>query len=189
MIPSGFGEISVVHSGAGVEGQALWSVGFDNNAGSTAAEVAELFSDALVAQGYLDLISSSAAIDFVRVKLGPDATGPSAEFADGQTGTVGGEAAPPSVAALVHKITPLGGRKGRGRLFIPCLAEASLGNAGLITVSWRSAAQTMFDTIGGAMALASLPLMLLHTDATSPTAIEAFSVDQRVATQRRRLRR
>ena len=50
-------------------------------------------------------------------------------------------------------------------------------------------AQTMFDTIGGAMALASLPLMLLHTDATSPTAIEAFSVDQRVATQRRRLRR
>lgn len=189
MIPAGFGEIAVAHTGGGIVGEAIWTIGFDNNAGDTAAEIAETVATALDTLNYDAMISTAVTVTEVRVKLGPDDTGPSATHTLNLAGNIGGQAAPPNLAVLVHKNTPLGGRKGRGRLFVPGLAEAELDQDGLITSGTQSSFQSFFNSFGGGLALGSLPLMLLHTDATSPTAIETLSVDVKLATQRRRLRR
>lgn len=188
-IPAGFGQISVEHSGGGIVGSAFWTLGFDNNASDTAADIADYINTTLIGGDYLDCLSSSVFFVGVHVKLGPDATGPSAFEANGNNGTVGGNAAPPNIAGLVHKNTSLGGRQGRGRLFVPGLAEAFLAQDGLITSEYSGLLQTLFTGLGGSMILNSLPPMLLHADALSPTAIDTLTVDPMVATQRRRLRR
>lgn len=189
MIPAGYGEIVVAHTGGGIVGEGIWTIGFDNNAGSTAAEIAEDIDNGLVALDYMDCLSSSVTVSEVRVKLGPDATGPLAVRSLGYAGTIGGNAAPPNVAALVHKVTPLGGRQGRGRLFVPGLSETALGNGGSFDIGVRSLLQTFMTAFGNLMTLGSLPLMLLHGDALTPTAISNLDVDSTLATQRRRLRR
>lgn len=189
MIPSGFGEISVIHSGAGIDGQAIWSIGFDNNADDTADEVADNVSAALASLGYLDILSTSCNVDAVRVKLGPDSTGASAEVFPSYTGTIGGQAAPPNIALLVKKNTPLGGRHGRGRLYVPGMAEFNLDQNGLVNSTVLGLAQDFFTTWAGAMVLAAKPFHLLHSDTLSPTAISSLVVDGKFATQRRRLRR
>ena len=188
-IPAGFGQISVVHVGGGIENEAIWTIGFDNNAGDTAADIADLIQTNLGTGDYLDLLSSSVDVTSVRVKLGPDATGPTAESPPVGTGTIGGNAAPPNLAVLVHKNTSLGGRHGRGRLFMPGLAEASLDANGLLTSAYRGTCETFWIGFGAFMILNSLPPHLLHADAVSPTAIDSLTVDLRLATQRRRLRR
>lgn len=189
MIPIGFGVLTVAHIGAGISGEAIWSLGFDNNASDTAAELANTFGAAIETLGYVDCLSSSVTVTEVRVKLGPDATGPSAVASVQIDGSVGGQAAPPQLATLVHKNTPLGGRKGRGRLFLPGLAEAALDQNGLITNAHKVAVETfLFDLLGG-MTLGSTPPMLMHSDETAPTAISTVEVDTVLATQRRRLRR
>jgi hypothetical protein len=189
MIPAGFGEIAVVHTGGGIDGEAIWTMGFDNNAADSAADVAENVSDAIDTLGYLDVISSTVTVTEVRVKLGPDATGPSATHTNGSTGTVGGNSAPPNVAYLVTKNTALGGRKGRGRCYVPGVPEIAMGSGGSVDTAFLATLQDFMTTWGGAMTIASKPLHLLHGDATSPTAIDSLAADARFATQRRRLRR
>lgn len=188
-IPSGFGQITIAHIGGGIVGEAVWTLGFDNNAGDTAAEIASNTATNLSALDYTDLLSASVTVTEVRVKLGPDATGPSAVETFGDNGTVGGHAAPPNVAMLVHKNTPLGGRQGRGRLFVPGLAEAALDQNGLLTGEQVTAAQTFFTGLAATMILGAIPAHLLHANALSPTAIDSLIVDSLSATQRRRLRR
>lgn len=188
-IPAGFGQMSVVHVGGGIENEAIWTLGFDNNAGDTAAEIATFIQTSLASADYLDLLSSSVTVSAVRVKLGPDSTGPSAESPPVGDGTIGGNAAPPNLAVLVHKNTSLGGRHGRGRIFQPGLAEASLDANGLLTSAYRGTCETFWGGFGAGLILASLPPHLLHADAVSPTAIDTMTVDIQLATQRRRLRR
>jgi hypothetical protein len=189
MIPSGYGEISVHHTGGGIDGEAVWTIGFDNNAADTAAAIAENVSDAIDTLGYLDALSSSVTVEKVHVKLGPDDTGPSADFSNGNPGTNGGHAAPPNVSYLVTKNTALGGRKGRGRCYVPGVPEVALQDGGAVEGAFVATLQGFFTDWGGAMVLASKPLHLLHGDATSPTAIDSLVVQSRFATQRRRLRR
>lgn len=188
-IPSGFGQISVIHTGGGIVGEAIWTLGFDNNAGDTASDIADDVQALLASIDYLDLLSSSVDVTGVRVKLGPDATGPQAVSGPVGTGSVGGNAAPPNIAALVHKNTALGGRQGRGRLFVPGLAEAALDANGLLESAYAGTMETFFIGLAASLVLSNKPPMLLHADALSPTAIDSMPVDARVATQRRRLRR
>jgi hypothetical protein len=188
-IPTGFGQISVVHEGGGIVGEAMWTIGFDNNSSSTPQGVADDVKSLLISGSYDALISSSVDVTAVRVKLGPDATGPSADATNVLTGTVGGNAGPANFAGLVHKQTLLGGRQGRGRLYVPGLGEASLDAGGTVTNTWLTDAQAFFTLFGGAMTIGSRPLMVLHSDALAPTAIDSLVVDVLGATQRRRMRR
>ena len=188
-IPTGFGQATVVVTGGGIENEANWTFGFDNNTASEPAAIAESLADLLVGADYLDNLSSSCTFAAVRVKLGPDASGPSGEHSVGSVGTIGGNAAPPNVAVLGSKSTPLGGRHGRGRFYWPGVAEASLLSNGTVEGALVTGYQVMIDDVLSAMNFVSLPMMLLHADETSPTAITSVAVQTRFATQRRRLRR
>lgn len=104
-------------------------------------------------------------------------------------GTAAIGAPPNNVSTLVKKITALGGRSGRGRMFLPPfnLNETSVANNGMITGAVLATMQTGINA-----AFWAANRVLLHDSATpgspDPTPITSLIVDPQVATQRRRLR-
>lgn len=108
-------------------------------------------------------------------------------------GTAGVAPLPQNTSALVRKSSGFAGRKNRGRMFIPGIREANVGDNGELSGAEITRLQTLVDSFMSTMlAQASiLDLVILHSfgDATEPTVITAMTVDGIVATQRRRLRR
>lgn len=108
---------------------------------------------------------------------------------------------PQNCAALIKKQTSLGGRAGRGRMFLPAvLPETDVNEVGVIQPAWLAELQDMAtdlldglaapDPVTGAMT----PMVLLHGPAKStgltpaPTPVNSLIVDSVISTQRDRLR-
>lgn len=118
-----------------------------------------------------------------------------------------GTPCPPNVSVLSKKQSALAGRRGRGRNYIPGIAEADVDAAGYIgegpiadwVLIWNNIATFINDIPVGAGGLAEPAIihgLLRDPDtgdpipgtAIAPTPIVFMTVEQRVATQRRRLR-
>lgn len=106
---------------------------------------------------------------------------------------------PSNVALLVRKITARGGRRGRGRMYVPWIVnEGNVSDVGLLDGAYRASLETAFDNFLTDLAAAAptgpfAPMYLLHssggsTSPGSPNEVTDLVVDQLVATQRRRLR-
>jgi hypothetical protein len=97
-----------------------------------------------------------------------------------------------NTSCLVKKLTGEAGRKFRGRCYFPpiSLADVDVNNVGMIDPTVLSTVQSNWDGFIGALETAEdiNALVLLHSDATTPTEISSFQVEAQVATQRRRLR-
>lgn len=107
---------------------------------------------------------------------------------------------PPSVSLLVKKQTNLGGKQGRGRMYIPWVTQEAgindVGNLDGSTLSVRQAdALEFFEQLAsGFEDYPPTPMVLLHDEplvgsAPAPTPVVGLVVDQLVANQRRRLGR
>jgi hypothetical protein len=100
---------------------------------------------------------------------------------------------PPSVAVLVRKSTSTGGKRGRGRFYLPwCLATTSVDEAGNVASAAQANLQTKCDSFKSQLAATPsfMPLVLLHqVGSSTPSLITGLTVDGRVATQRRRIGR
>lgn len=108
------------------------------------------------------------------------------------SGTVSGDCLPPNVAYLAKKLTATGGRKGRGRWFHPGVPETASSVGGTLTgtsVAGVPAAFASFltkcdeDDIELRISRSASPILWTQN------AITSLVVDQKLATQRRRLRR
>ena len=102
-------------------------------------------------------------------------------------------ALPNNSTMLVKKVTNLGGRQGRGRMFVPGASLGGVSDNGTLTPGIRGAFQ---DAIDEFVTLVALMLdieqaVLFHDSAspiTTPTPLSGLLVDGRIATQRRRMR-
>jgi len=100
----------------------------------------------------------------------------------------------PNTAVLVKKATASGGRRNRGRMYVPGLAIRSLVTpAGIIDPSFLADFQTNLDTflsyVNAGTGFSATNLGVLHSEPPSaPAVITALTADNKVATQRRRLR-
>jgi hypothetical protein len=136
--------------------------------------------------------NSQVVLSSILVKNGPNSTGPSHELLINQPGTVTGDSDAPQVAMLVHKVTALGGRAGRGRMYQPGVPDAFVNGAGELTgttAGIATAAYSLFRTI---LEESDTPMVVLHGEGSpisTPTPVIGLSVDTRCATQRRRNRR
>lgn len=103
-------------------------------------------------------------------------------------GTLSAAAAAPAIAVRVTKRTAFAGRKYRGRVFLPpaYVSETNINEAGVIDASTLASIQTKATAFYAAMVTADMPLHLLHSGATAPTAITSLIVRTSVGTQRRR---
>lgn len=213
VVPEGFAHVAVRHGpDAGLPTACLWTFGVKLEAGAPAtpaalgAEIATLIAGTTI-EGQM---SSTQAIRGVYVKFGPDETGPSAEYLTTIEGTLSGEAYAPNAAVLVKKSTALGGRRGRGRMFIPGLHESQVSIGGTLASGVQTAWASVMDAIFSGLATNDTPMYLLHaptgkwgisttgqprwipgspSTAPAPTEVTSLTVDGKVATQRRRLRR
>lgn len=103
---------------------------------------------------------------------------------------------PSNVAALIKKSTARGGRRGRGRFYLPwCLADADVDDAGAIgaKAAALTADATSFLSGLNAVGIDGAPMVLLHREGETPEGgpndVTALTCDLVVATQRRRLGR
>lgn len=108
-------------------------------------------------------------------------------------GQQGVNSVPPNTAVLVRKGTALGGREGRGRMYLPGLHQDIDNDNGIIVEPYFSQFQTFaaqFNTVCG---INNVTHYLLHSapqlgGAPPPTVVATLIVQPLLATQRRRLR-
>lgn len=188
IIPTGYAQINLRFTGSNLPtgGEVAFGVGAG---GATAEDICQDVADTIGGVDLFDRISSAVTLTTVQAKLGPNATGASAELPVAIPGDAGGACSPPQVAWLVKKSTALGGRKGRGRLFFPGVPETSVSEAGVLDGTVATAFQGLLTDWLDALSLSGHAMVLLHTDSTSPTVVTSLSLQASVATQRRRLRR
>lgn len=191
-IPSGFGQVNWFFTGSNLPSGAEVTCGITTSdwTGTPTEAAEELYTH--WASDIMGILLSTMALAKCVVKFGPTDTGPTGEFSGSAGGGVGSPGIQPATSLLVSKTTSFGGRAGRGRMFVPGMSEADVQEDGDVDPSFLTAAQGSFDALFDDMTASNLEPRLLHS-ATSPlstpTLIDAFVVQGKVATQRRRLRR
>lgn len=187
-LPIGYCRATLLFGGGAQPTGAAVVLGFDNGTAGAPAIVGDAIYQAWQAE-CLPLQNDTTDFVGVLVKFGPESVGPSGLFSEVNSGGATGSAATPNVAYLAHKNTLLGGRQGRGRMYIPGVSEDDVDGAGNldtgVVTAWTDALEEFF----GACAFLGLEHVLLHGDELTPTPVANTTCDGRVATQRRRLRR
>jgi len=193
--PPGYADISLRLQLTGLNRPAFITFGcdpVDTTASAVATNVVAAFS---AAGSIKTIIDSAVTLTGVQVSLGTDGT---ADITDIQPANVAcsyvGSTLPPNCAMLVRKNTGRGGRRGRGRMFIPwCLPEGNVEEWGTIQSSIVTANQNACNTFFNQLASFLVPMVLLHgpgqTSAPAPDLVTNLVVDPLVSTQRRRLGR
>lgn len=104
---------------------------------------------------------------------------------------------PPNCAVLARKRTDLGGRRGRGRVYVPGIAEGEVGPEGNNSNAQLAGFQGAFDDMMTAWSTdvtdgPVTPVVLHKSEGIGPepvpTPIVLWEVERKIATQRRRLR-
>ena len=100
----------------------------------------------------------------------------------------------PNTAVLIKKTTASGGRRNRGRMYVPGFGLRSLVTpAGIIDPAYLADLQTNLDDflalINAGTGFNATNLGVLHSEPPSaPAVITSLTAEAKVATQRRRLR-
>ena len=148
-------------------------------------------------------ISSAVTMTGCRVSVGQDGGEDLIGFSPFNVACTGAAATvTPNVAALIHKRTARGGRRGRGRMFLPwAIVETQVDNAGVLDPAQNTSLQTAATAFFDALAAGGEPMYLLHGPGVEkegeppppppppPTIVVSLDVDRIVSTQRRRLGR
>lgn len=193
-IPPGFGLAQLRFIAAGLTRESLTTFGYEVGDPSPAVN-AQIISEAFTQSGRPFIgtqIQEGWSFLGVRVtemkELGP-ATG---EFSDLIDGVAIAGAMPPNCAVLIRKTTTLGGRRNRGRMFVPPVfpGETQISPTGIIADPQLDQLQTWWSAALTALQVAGVPPVILHSEPPfTPSPITAWVVQDRIATQRRRLRK
>lgn len=188
---NGYGVIKYIFALAGDPDDMIFTVGIQASGALTPSELSGVF-DAF-ADNFLDAMTSSYTFRGIQV-VGTEAGGAeySVELFSNAVGTGGGPELPQNCAILLQKRTGLAGRANRGRAYLVGLAqEGEISAAGVISPTYLGSLQTrasQFRTdllVSGVTGVADV--VVNHPVAT-PTPVTAFVIDDRIATQRRRMR-
>jgi len=177
-----------------------WFVTFGVDSSSVTSDPEEIGEACCIA--WMDSLdswqSTEVVLEGAQIVVGQDGADPIRQFvaSDIGAGASTAQKLPQNCALLVRKNTTLGGRRNRGRFFVPgMLTEGGVNNVGVITTSDRGAYQGGFDAFLAYLNTQTpiLPMFILHnsqgiSEPPDPTAVNSLTVDVTIATQRRRLR-
>lgn len=192
IIPPGFALGSIEHWLAGYNRPAVTTWGLDCSAFTGSPDdMAEAFGATYRTQ-LKARFDTSVTLRDAKVVIGQDGGDPVIGF-DYSTsnGERNNESTPPSLALMVDKRTLLGGRRNRGRAYLPwALADTEVSEVGAVTPSIVSAWQVLLTGFLNALEADNLPAVVLHgsglTAPPVPTPVTNFVVNPTVRTQRRR---
>jgi hypothetical protein len=190
IIPDDFAQVNLIFDGTGLPRTAEVVFGVDRSADlntplAIAGIVRDVYADTVKAH-----CSDQVRLAAIRVKNGPNDSGPMAELTTSEIGAADLGACFPNVAALMTKHTDFGGRKGRGRSYWPTLGETVVESGGFLSdAAVTNIGTDLTDFLAG-LTTGGIPMVLLHGDAlTVPYPVLSVQLQQRTATQRRRLRK
>lgn len=200
IIPPGFAQAVYEFSLDGDQQPMVTTVGVDSSgAGGNFVDLANSLQ-AGFNQTFRAQIPSVYHLERVTLYVGQDGGAPTIFDSTGvrSNGGKAFPAIPQNSCWLIRKRTTLGGRRGRGRFYMPGVAEAQVNNIGQIEAAERAAAQTAvnnwYSTFSApSVGMPHLPYVLHRSEGFGveppPTLITNFVVDAMIATQRQRLRR
>lgn len=188
VIPDGFGEARIEWVVPGTAGPGLTVLGFEDGTPATAADAVALQIRDDMRDDICPQMANAYFLSTVTVNINRGGTIEQGLATGLDNGSLTGAACTPNVSFLIRKRTGLAGRKYRGRWYLPGVVETDVDAAGLISSTRQNALQLAVNAFKTDMGAATHELVLLHSDATVPTAITSLPVEQQVATQRRRLR-
>lgn len=192
IIPPGFAQVSIEHWLTAYNRPAVttWGIDLSGNAADADSVAQQQWSIYTTHMG--PQIDSTVTIRDCRVAIGQDGGDPILGFSTGSTaGGRSAESTPPALALMITKRTNSGGRRGRGRIYIPwALSDTAVSENGAIAgaslTAWGSAASAWRS----ALAAANRHMVLLHgsglTAPPAPTPVENLVVNPTIRTQRRR---
>lgn len=202
IIPVGFGHAVYEMQLVGDNEPIVVTCGHDLGAvvgGDYAQAATDLFD--VFAASWMGIVSGAYELTAVNLYVGQDG-GPPMLYESSETPVGGGESGgplPQNCAALVKKATSSAGRRGRGRIYLPGIAESAVDHIGTINGTFMTALQAGADLwldelTTPTIAADPYPPVILHRsegigEEPPPTPVTAFVVDGRIATQRKRLRR
>lgn len=191
----GYADVSVGYTQTGLIRPAYLTFGVDPTDTNPALVGASILTAVTAAGSLNSVMDATATLTRIRVSLGTD--GGEDLVSDTSHTTAGGSimsTLPPNCAVLVHKRTARGGRRGRGRLFIPwCVNETDVDEAGIILAAKVTSLQTAMAAFLTALSTNTVPMVVLHnaglTAPGPPDLVTSMTVDRLISTQRRRLGR
>lgn len=196
-LPAGFAQCAVELSYATLTRSAFVTFGVDNTENDLDADnVASAVASAWMQNGSINTgFGHQVTNRVVTVRLGTDTGEPEIGTHTINNGG-GGDNSPPAanVAVILTKNTARGGRRGRGRMFIPWwYDDVDIDGAGLILPGSMASRQGFANLFHGALGAAGIPMVLLHSEGKTaegpPTPVTSLTLQNRVGTQRRRLGR
>lgn len=192
VIPANYAQVNMIFTGAPVPTGAQWTFGLNNSVTSlTPTGLANIVRTHWTTwlKSFTD---SNMSLSTIRVKNGPNDTGPFVNAAGGGAGSAANTCVAPNTAILVRKATLFGGRSGSGRLFFPGVDEAWIDEGGVVGPATVTALQTAFTGFLTAFQTSLVTMVVLHGPSSplaTPTEVTGLVVQSLTATQRRRLRR
>lgn len=190
VIPAGFGQINIRLQNDANLNPAEVTLGFEIGAGTPSVALCNDIYDDVVTR-LMPFTSSDLALNSVSMKIGPTETGPSYEYIEVTEGGDAGLAVPANTALLVRKVTALGGRAGRGRLYWPGVRESRVDSGGNVDGTFVTDFQVGWTGLYNDLLVHVAALVVLHgpdSPLSTPTPIEQLILQSRCATQRRRMR-
>jgi hypothetical protein len=184
LIPTGYAQVSV-HYDFEAHGTDDGRVVFGILAAAYNQGLAEIMFSSW--RDSFDVVTATdVAFTFAEIRTSTDLVFVSTSPAAG--GTVGGGSVPPNSAYLLKKTTALGGRKHRGRSYIPGVPREWVDGSGAISTTHQTLVNNAALAFLDFIAAADTSMQLLHTGTELPDEVTAWTCSQLLATQRRRLR-
>lgn len=199
-IPPGYGQCTLVYYATGVAEFVNCTFGFKNNdtVERTADYLASVFRFESTKTGGFnnpDVMSSSWTFAGADVRYNRGGEIEMGTSRSASPGTVAISPVPVNCAFLVKKGTSQGGRRHRGRWFLPpaWVDENLVGPGGAFTItSTYTTLQTRLSKYLADLALVFEPMYLLHGEygdfTPPPTIVTSLTLQPVLATQRRRMR-
>jgi hypothetical protein len=201
IIPPGYAHVLVPFQHAQLARAAVITWGIDvDAAGGDYVQVANDMVEAAMAP-WFQHIDNQVTVGPATLRVGQDGGDPlSVEGSYSEAGDESAAMSPPNTALLVKKQTGTGGRRGRGRLYMPwTVQEGATNDVGIIDPTSLAARQTSADVMLAELATPvvgqySTPMVLLHDSSgagtePAPSVVTALVCDALIANQRRRLGR
>lgn len=187
--PTGlFGELSFIFSGINAPTGAVSTLGVES-------PVVDFFNvtwqNELVGLS-TDLVqltcNTALVLDRIDIKVGPVSSGPTISLPVAENGAQTGDTMGPQVAMLVRKQVDNVSTRLAGRMFWPGLTVGNVTPGGQIDSTPLGLFQDAWDDFyDGLVALTSAPY--IFTQSSDPRPVSSLTVQDKIATQRRRNRR
>lgn len=194
-VPAGYAEVTYRFRIVGDAEEMLtsWGISSEFNTLFTAdhaAQLADVFGTTL-----RTVMSPDCSFVGVHLRGGPDGMGEQFTVDRNLPGTGTGVSLPPNNAALIQKRANVGGRRNRGRNYIPGVPAGVVNQAGV----WAAAAQANWQAKATAWLTETAArafvreVEIFHTTPDGipgipPTPVVSVNIPNKIATQRRRMR-